>query len=474
MTYKHGISTREVPTSLVSPVTSTAGLPVVFGTAPINLGDLSLINKPILAYTYAEAVKKLGHSDDFDKYTLCEFMSSHFSLFNVAPVVFVNVLDPKIHKVEGTEILTIKDGETTLKVEGVLKDSLVVKSEDGLKTYEVSEYESEFDDKGHLHIFILESSVSKIKVEFNKLDPSMVTPSDIIGGVSVNGEYRGLELVNHVFPRFRLVPGLIVAPKYSTDTAVAAVMAAKCANINGLFKAEALVDISTIDITDYTKVAAAKNDNNITSTHQVACWPKISLGGKQYHISTQMAGVINVTDAGEGGVPYKSPSNKNLQADSAVLEDGTEVVLGQDQAVYLNGQGIITALNCIGGWKVWGNRTAIYPGNSDPKDSFIAIRRMFNYIQNNLILTYWKNVDDPTNKKLIESVVDSENINLNGMRARGQILGGRVEFLEGENPLTSLQDGKISFHVYLASPPPARDIEFTVEFDTGYLKTLFA
>lgn len=476
MSYKHGVHASEIPTSLVAPVTSTAGLPVVFGTAPINQGDPSLVNKPVLAYTYNEAVSKLGYSDDFDNYTLCEFMSSHFSLFNVAPVVFVNVLNPEIHKKASTKVITIKDGEAVINEKGVLPSSLVIKSGAGAVTYDVEDYETEFDDDGYLHIFvdaIKFEGITEIETEFNQLDPSMTDVGDIIGGVSVDGSYKGLELVNHVFPLFRLVPGLIVAPKYSTDSGVSAVMAAKASNINGLFRAQALVDISTIEVTDYTTVAAKKNKNNITSTHQAVFWPKVSLGGKQYHMSTQAAGIINVTDASVGGVPYKSPSNKSLQADSAVIADGTEITLGQDQAAYLNGQGIITALNFIGGWKLWGNRTAIYPGNSDPKDSFLAVRRMFNYVQNNLILTYWQKVDEPTNRKLIETVIDSENINLNGMAARGQILGGRVEFTEAENPLTALIDGKVTFHVYLTPPTPAREIEFLVEFDTSYLSTLF-
>lgn len=472
MTYKHGVGTSEIPTSIIPPATTTAGLPVVFGTAPVNLvsGEV-LVNKPVLAYSYSEAVQKLGYSDDFEKYTLCEFMSSHFALFNTGPVVLINVLDPAVHKKPGTETLTITKGETVLKVPGILIPSLVVKSADGTTSYPKEEYEVEFDEEGHLHIFT--TIANEIKVEFDQLDPDAVKPADIIGGVSQDGTYKGLELINHVFPMFRLVPGLIVAPKFSTNVSVAAVMAAKAANINGSCKAQALVDIPTDTVRDYSKVAAYKNDNNLTSRFQVVCWPKVSLDGKQYHMSTQAAGVMNVTDAANDGIPYKSPSNKDLKADSAVLSDGTEITLGQDQAAYLNGQGIVTALNFIGGWKLWGNRTAAYPGVTDPKDSFIAVRRMFNNEQNQLILTYWQKVDDPMNKKLIETVIDSKNIDLNGKAARGYILGGRVEFLEAENPITALIDGKVTFHMYLTPPVPAREIEFLVEFDVSYFKTLF-
>lgn len=472
MTYTHGISTSELATSITPPTSVSASLPVVFGTAPVNLVSNPKVNEPVLCYTYAEAVKAFGYSKDFDSFTISEFISSHFALFNMAPVVFVNVLNPKIHKAKATAAtLQVNDEEAILYQEGVLLDSVKVMSADGATTYTSDQYSLEFDDDGYVHIHI--SETTSIKVEFDIIDASLVTASDIVGGVSVDGKYKGLELINQVFPRFRLVPGLIVSPKFSNDVAVSAVMSAKASLINGVFKALALLDIPTDEVTDYTKVAQYKNDKNLSSTYQVACWPKVSLGGVQYHMSTQAAGVIAYTDSLKDDVPYVSPSNKNLQIDSAVISDRTEIMLGKDQAEYLNGEGIVTALNFIGGWKLWGNRTAIYPGITDPKDSFIPLRRMFNWIANTLVLTYWQKVDNPTDLKLIEDVVDSINIWLNGLTATGALLGGRVEFISEENPTTSLIDGKVQFHIYLGAKVPAREIKFVAEYDVSYLSTLF-
>lgn len=70
--------------------------------------------------------------------------------------------------------------------------------------------------------------------------------------------------------------------------------------------------------------------------------------------------------------------------------------------------------------------------------------------------------------------MDSINIWLNGLTASGYILGGRVEFLEEENPSTSIMDGNIKFHLYLTPPSPAREIDFVLEYDVEYLKALFA
>lgn len=51
MAYKHGIYGREVPTSLVPMTQINAGLPVVFGTAPIHLAtNPAKVNEPVWCY----------------------------------------------------------------------------------------------------------------------------------------------------------------------------------------------------------------------------------------------------------------------------------------------------------------------------------------------------------------------------------------------------------------------------------------
>lgn len=472
--YKHGVYTYEIPTSIIPPVKSTAGLTVVFGTAPIHLLDnpADAVNKAILAYTYSEAVQKVGYIGNFDKYTICEAISSHFALFAVSPLVMVNVLDPKKHAVEGTEIIDLVKGEGVLEADGVLKGTVVVKSEDDATTYTSDQYELEFDDYGTLHIYT--SIASRIKVEYERLDASLVTAADVVGGVSLDGSYTGLELVNTVFPRFREVPGILIAPKYSTNPLVAAVLKAKASNINGLFQAMAFVDVPTDVVTDYTSVPEYKNLNNLDDPNLVVCWPKVSISGVQYHMSTQMASLANLVDSENEGYPYHEPSNNNLQMNASVLVDGTEVLLGLEQANYLNGQGVVTALNWVGGWKLWGVRTSCYPGNTDPKDAFISIRRVFIYEQNQFILTYWQKVDKPGNRKLIENIVDSKNIDLNGKAARQFILGGRIEFLSEENPVTEMMNGTFAFHLFITPATPAQEIKGLFEFDPAYFNTLFA
>lgn len=482
MAYKHGIYGQEIATSLVPMTETDAGLIVAFGTAPAHLATAPVAaNTPVLCYTYAEAVAAMGYSDDFAKYTLCEVMKAHFSLFNMAPIVLINVLDITKHKksVEKHEV-AVKEKAAVI-VAPVLMESMKVFADGSIETplTKDTDYTAAHDDDGNVLITVLDGGSAKeatsLYVQYDEADSTQVQASDIVGGVDINtGKAEGLELIDEIYPRFGLVPGIIIAPGFSDDTTVGAVMKAKTTNICGHFRAIAVADIPTETVITYTKASEWKNKNNYIDTSLIACWPKLKLGDAVYHMSTQLASLINKVDSQNGDMPYHSPSNASFQTDGAVLDDGTEIWLNSQNAAYLNGQGIVTALNFIGGWKAWGNRTTAYPSNTDVKDAFIPIRRMFNWVLNTLITSYWSKVDEPTNKRLINTMVDSANIWLNSLTAAGALLGGRVEFRQDENSTTDLMDGKIKFHVYLTPPSPAREITFVQEYDPDYIATLFA
>ena len=491
MAYNHGVKISEVATSILPPVSVSAGIPFIVGTAPINMTDTSNVNKPILCSSYDEAVKAFGFVPAKEtenglkkyEYSLSEFIYSQFALFGVGPVIAVNVLDPNTHKVTATTksvTLDTKTGSAVIAETGIIPSSVAITGSGSTYVLD-TDYILTFDADGFLVItsktntdgeFLCTTGTS-LTLAAEKLDPSKVTTDEIVGGVGTDGNKTGLELVSECFPRFRLVPGILLAPGYSSNPTVAAVLAAKATNINELFSAIALIDVPTDTVKSYSDVAAWKNNNNVTDALQVVCYPGLSLDGVYYNQSTQLAGLMGQVDGDNDDVPYVSPSNKNYQMTAAVLADGTEVWLSPDTATYLNGQGVVTALNFIGGWKCWGNRTAIYPASTDVKDAFIPVRRMFSWVGNTLVQTFWQRVDAPLNRRQIDTIVDSANIWLNGLAARQFILGGRVEFLAEENPTTDLMDGIARFHVYITPPSPNRSIDFILEYNPEYVEALF-
>ncbi|MGS8570829.1 phage tail sheath family protein, partial [Salmonella enterica subsp. enterica serovar Braenderup] len=80
----------------------------------------------------------------------------------------------------------------------------------------------------------------------------------------------GLELHADVYPLYKLVPGQVIAPLFSTDSEVGQLMATKSAMISELFKAEALTDAptDTAIISDYSAVPEWKQNNNQLAANQ--------------------------------------------------------------------------------------------------------------------------------------------------------------------------------------------------------------
>lgn len=471
MAYKHGVYVSEAPTSLTVPTEGSAGLQVIFGTAAIHRAEkLENATEPKLIYSYDEAVNQLGYSEDFDKFTLCESMKACFDMFAVAPIILVNVLDPNssTHATKvSSESYTAVDDVFTVENAYAIKSSIEI---GGLVRN--TDYTVEFDSEEKAKITLV-SATAKAKstgtVSYKHLNISSektaVTETEIITAINK---------VKEVYPRFNMTAGLLLAPGWSHKADVAAKLQAACTNINGVYTAECILDVSSdtaddVNATAYTNVKTAKESLGASSEHAIACWPMVKSGSYKLHMSAAMGALIAYTDAENGDVPTNS-SNKSFKITGTCLADGTEVIIDQDEGNTINSFGVCTAIN-INGYKSWGNNTCVYPSSTDPKDRWIKDRRFFTWRANSLILTYFQRVDDPANYRLIESIVDSENINGNSYVARGLCAGYNVVFLSGENPITQILNGKIVFHIYMAPYTPAENIEFILEFDPTAIET---
>jgi len=447
----HGIYTYEADTSVSTPAKATSGIPFVIGIAPLSSVDAdkrAAVNVPVLATSYAEAEACLGFSDNFVDYGISEFMLYHFKYAGQQPVIFLplaETISNQSFNGDGTTktfVITAKpDCVHNVKVSGV--------------AVEITSY-----DKATGTVTLKEAPASGTD---NVVAEYLTKPSAAQVAAAV-------DYIDLCMPMFSIIPDLIAAPGYSDSSVVAAAMATKIAAVNGLFKGKAVIDINA---ESYTAAVTAKNGGSFNSD-QILCWPKCTLGDYVFHGSTVECGRIAQTDSKNEGVPYESPSNKGVSIDGLITPGGTEVVLTWAQANVLNEAGICTFFNFMAGWTSWGNITGCYPANRDVKDYFIPINRMFDWVANTLIKTFWVKLDNPMNRRLIDTILDSANIWLNGLVGRGYLLGARVEMLDSENPLTDLMAGILHLHVYMTPPSPAQEIDFTLEYDANYVQAALA
>lgn len=469
---KHGVFVNEQATSIGAPVVAATGVPFVIGTAPIQgATNPAPVGVPMRITGMNEFRERFGYSDDWDKYSLCEFAFAHFVLYGMQPVIFVNLLNPATNKAPvGAADLNVLNKQVVLPAEAINDALLVVKAAGGAGDAYTkdTDYAVIYTDAGMVIELLPDGaaySAASLNISYTKVTPEAILPTVVA---------TGMESIELCATTLGVIPDLIVAPKFSENAAVAAVMAAKAGGINGMFGSKAIIDIPSGvgGAAAYGDVLAYKNSNSLTDENQILCWPKITFGGKTYHYSTHLAALMAVTDA-NFGAPYVSPSNKTLLADGLITGGGAEVNLTLDQANTLNTQGVVTALNFMGGWKAWGNYTACYPAANDVKDTIICISRMFDWVRNTTIQTCWNYVDMPMNRRVIDNIIDMLNIWLNGLTGSGYLLGGRVEMLEDENPPTNLMQGVVKFHVFITPPSPAQEVNFTLEYDINYLTEAF-
>ncbi len=474
----HGVTSRQQATSVLTPAVAESGIPFVVGTAPVQAAENpAAVGQPVLCTNWDEAVAKLGYSDNWQEYTLCEAMYSHFKLFSCQPIILCNVLDvANMQEEVAAADLPVVKHKISLPI-AALSGSITLKaantggteSEETLKSAAAYvngvDYELYYSGE-NLIIELLENGacydVALLNVAYAKAAPEQVKTNQIVAGI---------ESVEYCLGSFGVAPDLLLAPGYSHDSVVAAVLAAKAASIGGLFGAKALIDIDTSEdgARSYADVLTAKNKANLVDERQIICWPMLKLGDYMFHQSTQLAGLIAQVDSKNNGCPYESPSNKNYQCNGLTLADGSEVQMTWAQANILNGQGVVTALNRGSGWQCWGDWTACYPANRDVKDYFIPISRMFDWVAKTIINTFWNKIDQPMNRRLIDTLLDTCNIWLAGLVGSGYLLGARAEMLAAENPDTSLMAGIVTLHIYITPPSPMVQVDFVLEYDASYV-----
>lgn len=188
-------------------------------------------------------------------------------------------------------------------------------------------------------------------------------------------------------------------------------------------------------------------------------------------LSQWVAGVIAATDFNVGY--WKSPSNIEIEG-----------VLGPDVAMYvnpsdpnsdpnnLNAAGILTVYNSFGtGIRVWGNRSAAFPTNTDPAQ-FIAIRRTADIIEDSAIQSMLQFIDQPLTAALIDAIVESVNAFIRSLIQRGGLVDGKCSFNAAENPTTQLAAGQLVLDIDMMPPPPLERLTFNVFLDQSLLSAL--
>lgn len=203
---------------------------------------------------------------------------------------------------------------------------------------------------------------------------------------------------------------------------------------------------------------AWKASKGYTSENSKVFWPEVKDGaGRIFHLSTVCAATMMATDLSHEGVPFESPSNKEIMA-TAQYFGSTPKNQGFDQetANGLNEKGITTAAFWAGRWVLWGPHTAayIYGGNMDERSIFDATLRTLMYITNNFQVDHGTQIDQPMTPQDKDSILNFEKAKLDRLKSIGALIGSPVvEFVESENSLSDMMNGDFIWHFNVTNTP---------------------
>ncbi len=473
MPYKHGIYGIQVPTTDQLPPSGVMTLPVYIGTAPIQqVADLTeAINKPILITSFEEAKQKIGYSDDWETFTLCEAVYAHFKnrIAPMGPIVVINVMDPATDVDEATMSVQITNGIGYINAPAVL-DSITIAT----KTQGV-DYTAEYvGEKVKLTALPGKTLSNPTSATFDVMDITTVDSAQIIGGIDA-GVRTGISAIEMIYQSFNMIPTIIAAPGWSHIKVIKEAMIEKSNKINGHWDALVVADIGSDLVTTLVGAIDWKEDNGYVDSRLKVGWPKAESYGKTFFASTLISLRMQQTDFISGNAPYVSPSNKKLDITGPVLFDGTEIFFDEVEANKLNEHGITTYNFASGSWVLWGPHCANYEFGTemDPKEVFDASIRMMMYLTNSFQNRYINSIDGPLTRSTVDTILNDSQTWLNGMIADGQLLYGGIYFNETSNPTSSIVEGDFVFDIKGTMTPVAKSMTFVVQYTTKGIENLF-
>lgn len=470
---QHGINVFKQDTAATGVTATAVGIPFFIGAAPCFAGK-GYAGKPQYITSFAEARETLGYSAEWrngegkPKWSLCQAMYAHLVLNAMSPAIFYNVFNPEKHKTDAvSESFTAANHIITLPKDALYNGALTVAVESSeMQLVDGVDYEAYYTDEGLCVEFLEDGAgyaAEQATVSYETANPDMITAEDI---------ELAVEAVEMCRSSVGIVPDLLCAPGWSSNPAVAAVLAAKAPSINGLFRAKAVVDLDTSDdgADDYSKVLEVKSKNGYSSEDMIVCWPMVKSGNYLFDMSAVVCGVIAKLDNENGGCPYESPSNKAAPITGAVNAKGEEISITIPQADILSvTDGVVTVIN-NGSWTLWGNYLGCYPTNSDVAKIFICTNRVQDWLCNTFINNYWSYIDKPLKPVIRDALVNSFNSWLNGLTAEGKLYGGEITYNPEYNPAGELINGKITLNAAAASPVPMQRVDLNVEYSVDMLE----
>lgn len=467
--FLHGVETIEIekgPRPIRTVKSAVVGL---IGTAP--MGDL---HTPTIVLSDRQAAQ---FGSQIPGFSVPQALDAIFDQ-GAGTVIVINVLDPTTHKTAVPSEIVVLQGEAGKTAKPAWVGQAVVKNAAGDVTYVLDTDYTADPATGAIRRKAggTIAADASLKVSYEHLDPTKVTPADIIGAVNAAGKRTGMQALLDTYNLFGFFAKLLIAPGYSTLNSVSSeliVMAHK-------LRAEAILDAPVG--TTYAQALAGRGpagviNFNTSSERAILCYPHLKVydsatdSERLEPYSQRLAGVMCAKDNDKGY--WWSPSNTEIKGIVGVERQLSAMINDpQSEVNLLNEVGIVTLFNSFGtGIRTWGNRSAAWPSVTHPKN-FINVRRTADILHESVEYAMLQFIDSPINNALIDSIKESVNAFIRTLISRGALIDGSCSYDPTKNPPTELALGHLTFDLEFMAPTPAERISFESFINIELLKQL--
>ena len=473
--YKHG-TYGDIVSSIGGNAAKGSTIPVYVGVAPCHLvhNGYKYCNTPILLYSMDDVYRYFGYCDNWMVYDLCGAFYAHFKnpMGNVGPIVAVNVASAVTRGEIVTGEYPVNNGMVTIYAHDIFINDLTVADMVKGTDYTVN---YDFDRGCAVIMFTGDVESNTVTISYPPVTHP-ISNSDVIGSVDVEtGTYTGLGCVSQIYPKFGLIPNIIVCPMWGADPDVYKAMVKAATKINGHWDAIVYADIpafapdGTANNDTIAKAIAWKKSNGYTDERSKVFWPQATtLDGKPITLSLLAAWATLATDAANDGVPMESVSNKAILVSGQYFgPNATNGGFDVQSANKLNAAGITTAVFWGGKWVLWGPHTAAYEygKENDNRVIFDTSMRMLFHVSNSFQKDWAVSIDKPMTRALADTIKAREQEKMDAWARMGAFIGEPVvEFRESANGSGDILEGNFTWHSKGTPTPP---------FKSGTLKVAY-
>jgi phage tail sheath protein FI len=287
------------------------------------------------------------------------------------------------------------------------------------------------------------------------------TSSAIIGGVSEDGKYTGMNALLTAQAKLGVKPRILGVPGLDTQE-VAVALAAIAQKLRGFAYVSAGGATTKEEATTYRKQFAQRE--------VMVIWPDFQAFDTVLSVTTDLPataialGMRAKIDEETGW--HKTLSNVAVNGVTGINKDVFFDL--QDPATdagYLNEQEVTTLVNPGAGFRFWGSRTC----SSDPLFAFENYTRTAQVLADTMAEAHLEYVDKGMHPSLVRDMIESINQKFRELIANGYLLGGSAWYDPEPNTVDSLKSGQLYIDYDYTPVPPIENLMLRQRITDRYL-----